>query len=116
MREAGVSRRRGTRTTCPEPGRRAAPDRVQRVFRADAPDRILAADITYVPTATGFLYLTIVLDVFSRKVVGWAMAYHLRTELLVLEALNMALGQRRPQSVIHHSDSEYVGAGTLRVI
>ena len=118
MREAGlagVSRRRGTRTTCPEPGRLAAPDRVERVFRADAPDRIWVADITYVPTATGFLYLAIVLDVFSRKVVGWAMANHLRTEL-VLEALNMAIGQRRPQSVIHHSDSEYVGAGTLRVI
>ena len=106
MREAGlagVSRRRGTRTTCPEPGRLAAPDRVERVFRADAPDRIWVADITYVPTATGFLYLAIVLDVFSRKVVGWAMANHLRTEL-VLEALNMAIGQRRPQGVIHHSD------------
>ena len=58
---------------------------------------------TYVPTWTGFVYLAIVLDVFSRKVVGWAMANHLRTEL-VLAALNMAIGQRRPQGVIHHSD------------
>ena len=106
MREsglAGVSRRRGTRTTRREPGHRAAPDRVERQFTAEAPDRIWVADITYVPTWTGFLYLAIVLDVFSRKVVGWAMANHLRTEL-VLAALNMAIGQRRPQGVIHHSD------------
>ena len=106
MREAGlagVSRRRGTRTTRREPGRRAAADRVERQFQADAPDRIWVADITYVSTWTGFVYLAIVLDVFSRKVVGWAMANHLRTEL-VLGALNMAIGQRRPQGVIHHSD------------
>ena len=81
----------------------AAPDRVERQFTADAPDRIWVADITYVPTWAGFLYLAIVLDVYSRKVVGWAMANHLRTEL-VLAALNMALAQRRPESVIHHSD------------
>jgi putative transposase len=61
------------------------------------------ADITYVPTLSGFLYLAIVLDVWSRRVVGWAMANHLRTEL-VLDALDMALAQRRPESVIHHSD------------
>ena len=84
-------------------GRGAAPDRVERQFSADAPDRIWAADITYVPTWNGFVYLAIVLDVFSRKVVGWAMANHLRTEP-VLEALNMAIAQRRPQGVIHHSD------------
>ena len=81
----------------------AAPDRVERQFRADAPDRIWVADITYLPTWTGFVYLAIVLDVFSRKVVGWAMAHHLRTEL-VLAALNMAIGQRRPKEVVHHSD------------
>ena len=118
MREAGlagVSRRRSTRTTRREPGHRAAPDRVERQFQADAPNCIWVADITYVPTWTGFVYLAIVLDVFSRKVVGWAMANHLRTEL-VLGALNMAIGQRRPQGVIHHSDSEYVPAGSLRVI
>ena len=76
---------------------------MQRQFRADAPDKLWVADVTYVPTWTGFVYLAIVLDVFSRKVVGWAMANHLRTEL-VLEALNMAIAQRRPQGVIHHSD------------
>ena len=58
---------------------------------------------TYVPTLVGFLYLAIVLDVFSRRVVGWAMAAHLRTELVV-EALEMAVAQRRPEAVIHHSD------------
>ena len=118
MREsgwAGVSRRRGTRTTCVDRSQRAAPDRVERQFRADSLDRIWVADITYVPTWTGFLYLAIVLDVFSRKVVGWAMANHLRTEL-VLAALNMAIAQRRPEAVIHHSDSENVQAGSLRVI
>ena len=106
MRESdlvGVSRRRGTRTTRSERNHRAAPDRVERQFRADAPDRIWVADVTYVPTWNGFVYLAIVLDVFSRKVVGWAMANHLRTEL-VLEALNMAIAQRRPHGVIHHSD------------
>ena len=106
MREvglAGVSRRRGTRTTRVDASHRAAPDRVERQFQADAPDRIWVADITYVPTWAGFVYLAIVLDVFSRRGVGWAMANHLRTEL-VLAALNMALGQRRPDGVVHHSD------------
>ena len=107
MREAslsGVSRRRGTRTTRLEPSHRAVPDRVERQFQADAPDRLWVADITYVSTWTGFVYLAIVLDVFSRRVVGWSMAHHLRTEL-VLGALNMALAQRRPEGVVHHSDS-----------
>ena len=115
MREqglAGVSRRRGARTTRPEPGRRAAPDLVQRRIEAQAPDRLWVADITYVPTWAGFVFLAVVLDVFSRRIVGWAMADHLRTEL-VLDAMNMAIGQRRPQGVVHHSDSEYVRAGSL---
>ena len=106
MREAGlagVSRRRGRRTTRADTSQRAAPDRVERHFQADAPDRLWVADITYVPTWAGFLYLAIVLDVFSRRVVGWSMATHLRTEL-VLHALNMALAQRRPERVVHHSD------------
>ena len=106
MREAGlagVSRRRGTRTTRGDSSHRAAPDRVERHFQAEAPDRLWVADITYVPTWAGFLYLAIVLDVFSRRVVGWSMANHLRTEL-VLNALNMALARRRPEQVVHHSD------------
>ena len=82
---------------------RPAPNRVERRFEAVAPNRLWVADITYVPTLAGFLYLAIVLDVFSRRVVGWAMAGHLRTALVV-EALKMAVDQRRPVAVIHHSD------------
>jgi putative transposase len=63
----------------------------------------LVADITYVPTWSGFLYLAMVLDVYSRRIVGWSMETHLRTEL-ILEALNMAITQRQPSAVIHHSD------------
>jgi len=70
---------------------------------ADAPDQLYVADITYVPTWAGFLYLAVVLDVFSRRIVGWSMAGHMRTEL-VLDALEMAIWQRRPDGVIHHSD------------
>ena len=100
---AGVSRRRGPRTTRRNAQARPAPDRVERRFEADAPNRLWVADITYVPTLAGFLYLAIVLDVFSRRVVGWAMAGHLRTALVV-EVLEMAVDQRRPVAVIHHSD------------
>lgn len=106
MRErriVGVSRRKGVITTIRDRDARPAPDLVDRKFRADRPDQLWVADITYVPTWSGFLYLAVVLDVFSRRVVGWAMANHLRTEL-VLEALNMAIFRRRPKNVIHHSD------------
>src|SRR3954447_19066107 len=82
---------------------RQAPDLVQRNFAAAAPDRLWVADITYVPTWAGFLYLAVVLDACSRRIVGWAMAEHLRTEL-VIEAVEMALWRRRPDGVIHHSD------------
>ena len=100
----GVSRRRmGRRTTVRDPHARPAPDLVQRQFRASRRDAVWVADITYVPTATRVLYLAVVLDVWSRRVVGWAMAEHLRVEL-VLAALEMAVQQRRPTSVIHHSD------------
>ena len=89
---AGVSRRRAPRTTRRDSQAQPAPDRVERRFEADAPNRLWVADITYVPTLVGFLYLAIVLDVFSRRVVGWAMATHLRTAL-VIEALEMAVAQ-----------------------
>jgi len=82
---------------------RPAPDLVDRQYTATGPDRLWVADITYVPTGAGFLYLAVVLDAWSRRVVGWAMASHLRTEL-VLAALDMAVAQRRPTEVIHHSD------------
>ncbi len=100
---AGVSRRKGTITTRRDPEARPAPDLVARNFTAAGPDRLWVADITYIPTWAGFLYLAVVLDAWSRRVVGWAMATHLRTEL-VLDALDMAFRQRRPGDVIHHSD------------
>jgi putative transposase len=106
MREAGLrgaSRRRPITTTVRNAQSRPAPDLVKRDFTADGRDRLWVADITYIPTVSGFLYLSVVVDAWSRRVVGWSMATHLRTEL-VLEALNMALSQRRPQEVIHHSD------------
>ena len=82
---------------------RPAPDLVDRDFSATRPNQLWVADITYVPTMAGFLYLAVVLDAWSRKIVGWAMANHLRAEL-VLDAMEMAVGQRRPKDVIHHSD------------
>jgi len=99
----GVTRRKGTVTTVRGEERRPAPDRVERDFTADAPDQLYVADITYIPTDAGFLYLAIVLDACHRAVVGWAMAQHLRTQLVV-DALEMALHQRQPTAVIHHSD------------
>ena len=99
----GASRRKWMITTVRDPAARAAPDLVERNFAAAEPNRLWVADITYIPTWAGFLYLAVVLDVFSRRIVGWAMETYLRTEL-VLKALNMALGQRRPPAVIHHSD------------
>ena len=99
----GVSRRSRFSTTVRDQRARPAPDLVERNFTAAGRDRLWVADITYIPTWSGFLYLAVVVDAWSRRVVGWAMETHLRTEL-VLAALNMALGQRRPQEVIHHSD------------
>jgi putative transposase len=100
---AGVSRRRGVVTTRRAHDARPAPDLVDRNFAAARADQLWVADITYIPTLAGFLYLAVVLDAFSRKIVGWAMASHLRTEL-VLDALDMALASRRPRDVVHHSD------------
>ena len=99
----GVSRRKWVTTTVRDADARPAPDLVQRHFSAAAPDALWVADITYIPTWAGFLYLAVVLDAFSRRVVGWAMETHLRSEL-VLQALEMACGQRRPAHVVHHSD------------
>jgi putative transposase len=99
----GVCRRKFVVTTTRDADAQAAADLVQRRFTADAPNKLWVADITYIPTGAGFLYLAVVLDAFSRRIVGWAMAEHLRAEL-VLAALNMALGQRRAKGVVHHSD------------
>ena len=99
----GVCRRRVVRTTRRAEAAMVTDDLVRRTFTATEPNRLWVADITYLPTWQGFLYLAVVLDVFSRRVVGWAMADHLRTEL-VLDALEMALWNRRPApGLVHHS-------------
>jgi putative transposase len=99
----GVSRRRVFHTTKRNPKATPAPDLVKRDFTADAPDRLWVADITYIPTREGFLYLATVLDVFSRKIVGWAMDTVLLARI-VLAALEMAVARRQPTDVTHHSD------------
>jgi len=99
---AGVSRRKFVHTTVKGSGRQA-PDLVDRNFTAERPNLLWVADITYIPTWAGFLYLAVVLDACSRRIVGWSMATTLATRL-VLDALNMALSMRRPKGVIHHSD------------
>lgn len=98
----GVSRRKGT-TTTRRGERSAAADLVRRDFSAAGPDQLWVADMTYVPTHAGFLYLAVVIDAWSRKVVGWSMASHMRQDL-VLAALDMAALQRQATGVIHHSD------------
>ena len=107
MRVAGLvgasHRRGGPVTTRRDQEARPAPDLVDRDFSATGPNQLWVSDITFIPSATGFLYLAVVLDAWSRKVVGWAMTNHLRAEL-VLDALEMAVGQRQPRDVIHHSD------------
>ena len=100
----GTCRRRGfVVTTRRDKKQRPAPDLVNREFIASGPNRLWVADITYVPSWAGFIYLAIVLDVWSRRIVGWAIGEQMTTAL-VLAALNMATVQRRPNEVIHHSD------------
>ncbi len=107
MRGAGLTgasrRRKGVTTTHRDQEARPAPDLVDRDFTAAGPNRLWVTDITFVPTTNGFMYLAVVLDAWSRRIVGWSMANHVHTEL-VLDALDMAIGQRRPANVIHHSD------------
>jgi putative transposase len=96
--------RRRKHTTRRDPAATPAPDLVERNFMATAPNKLWTADLTYLPTDEGFLYLAFILDVYSRKVVGWSMANHLRSEL-VSAALEMALRRRNPSAgLIHHSD------------
>lgn len=100
----GVSRRRAWCVTTERNKRqRPAPDLVKRVFVAKDLNQLWVADMTYVPTWEGFLYLAVVTDVFSRKVVGWAFGVQMTADLVIM-ALNMALHTRKPESVIHHSD------------
>ena len=105
MRESGLrgaTLRKYVVTTLSDPQAKKREDLVERRFFADAPDRLWVADITYIPTWSGWLYLAMVLDVYSRKIVGWAMDTHMRTAL-ILDALQMAVTQRQPRGVIHHS-------------
>lgn len=108
MRQAGlegVHRRRRQGLTRRDPAASPSDDLVARSFRPAAPDVLWVADITQQRTWEGWWYLAVVLDAFGRRVVGWAMAGHLRTEL-VLEALDMAVAHRRPApGVVHHSDA-----------
>jgi putative transposase len=100
----GVHRRRRGGTTWRDPHASPAPDLVERQFTPPGPDRLWVADITQQRTGEGWLYLAVILDAFSRRVVGWSMADHLRTEL-VLDALDMAIAQRNPSAgLVHHSD------------
>ena len=100
----GVCRRRRVRTTTRDEQAQLSDDLVQRQFTADRPDALWCADITYLPTWQGFLYLAVIIDAYSRRIVGWSMADHLKTEL-VLDALDMALWNRRPgPGLVHHAD------------
>jgi putative transposase len=103
----GISgRKRGPRTTTPAQGRVKPPDLVRRDFTAPGPNRLWLGDITYLATDEGWLYLAVLLDAFSRRIVGWATADHLGTDL-PLRALEMALRDRqvRPGTLVHHTDS-----------
>lgn len=99
-----VARKRRVRTTDSGHGFTPAPNLVDRRFAAAAPDRVWLCDITYIPTAEGFVYLAGVMDLFSRRIVGWSMQDHLRVEL-VQDALAMAATRRNPgPGLLHHSD------------
>jgi putative transposase len=116
MRSAGISGlipKRRARTTIRVPGVRVADDLVERRFRPAAPNVLWLADITYLRSWEGWLYLAAIQDACSRRIVGWSMAEHMKTEL-VTDALNMAVHRRRPDpGLIHHSDqgSQYVSLG-----
>ncbi len=108
MRQAGVSVRRQRpwvpRTTHSRHALPVAPNLLNRQFAVAAPNRVWGSDITYLPTQEGWLYLAIVVDLFSRKVVGWAVAATMETAL-VETALEMAIGRRQPSpGLLHHSD------------
>ena len=118
MRKAGLSGcMRGTKKRTTRRDKHAIPaaDLVGRNFSATSPDRLWTADITYVPSEEGFLYLAFILDVYSRRVVGWSMASHLRTELVV-DALEMALWRRKPAPGLPQgwSITQIRGCNTLR--
>ena len=112
MRLRGVIRGKGVRTTIPDKTAPCPLDRVNRNFRAPAPDRLWLSDFTYVSTWQGFAYVAFVIDAFARRIVGWRVSRNMRSDF-VLDALEHALHERRPAergSLVHHSDrgSQYV--------
>jgi putative transposase len=116
----GVSRRgKKPRTTVPDAKAPPAPDLVERRFAAEQPNRLWLADLTYVPTLQGWLFLAVVMDMYSRKIVGWSMRNDLKADLVV-DALAMAVARRKPaRGLVHHSDrgsqySSLVFGKTLR--
>lgn len=115
----GVSRRRGrVRTTTPDAKAPPAPDLVKRDFRAERPDQTWVADITYVPTHEGWLFLAAVMDLYSRKIVGWSMRDDLEAPLVV-DAISMAIARRKPKpGLVHHSDrgSQYTSIAMGRTL
>jgi putative transposase len=124
MRQAGIqgAKRRGKpwRTTTPDPRALRAPDRVDRDFSAEGPDRPWAADFTYLRCWEGLVFFSFVIDVYSRRIVGWQFANHMRTDL-VLDALRMALTRRPADAdvqLIHHSDagSQYTSYAFAQVL
>jgi putative transposase len=124
MRAGGIqgAKRRGKpwRTTRPDPAALRPPDRVERDFSAERPDRLWVADFTYVRCWEGMVYFSFVIDVFSRRIVGWQLASHMRTDL-VLDALRMALSRRRRGAdveLVHHSDagSQYTSIAFTQVL
>jgi len=115
----GVSRRRGrVRTTTPDKRATPAPDLVNRDFTATKPDQTWVADITYVPTYEGWLFLAAVMDLYSRKIVGWSMREDLEAPLVV-DAISMAIIRRKPKpGLVHHSDrgSQYTSIAMGRTL
>jgi putative transposase len=112
--------RQAWRTTRPDPAALRPPDRVERDFSAERPDRLWVADVTYVRCWEGMVYFSFVIDVFSRRIVGWQLASHMRTDL-VLDALRMALSRRRRGAdieLVHHSDagSQYTSIAFTQVL
>lgn len=121
MREQGLRgnrKRKFKKTTLSDHGRPVAPNHLLRNFDVTEPDRVWVGDITYVKTWQGFLYVAVLIDLFSRRIVGWAAADHMRTEL-VTEALSMAVRHRNPTPLLlHHTDqgSQYASDAYLAAL
>ncbi len=122
IRAAGIMRRAGirglaamprrTRTTDSRHGYPIAPNRLGRTFTTQTPNQVWLADLTYIPTGEGWLYLAAIIDMHTRKIVGWSMRQTLHTEI-ALDALAMAIARQRPApGLIHHSDSQWIEASS----